>query len=706
MLAISLATVAPAYAQTTHGTTDEVVTEDQLDNTPPADYVVNTETQGDYDDERGDALFPKDHLQEVRITVDETNLNYLLQNAKDKPSVMTDTVTVGDASVSYAGLKTKGDYTLLHTYDDNPGSDRFSFSINFGKYIKKAEYGAKQNLYGVEKISFNNFFFDKSMLKEYASWLIIEAMGLPTPRFCLTKLYINDEYYGVYFMIENLEMNVLERYLDVDKKEIPGYLSKVELTQFKYEELLEDNSPLYEFDEEVYKEVEPMLPTVMEWVRKLNCLSAGTDFDGNRIDVNSQEYIDLLAQIMDVDEAVKYFAVHSFLVQTDSMFTTQKNFGLYVSEAGRAMLLPWDYDLAFGTYYPTDAESTANYDVDMMYLAGDYNGWNGSFKTSAQVYKDYPLFNVIYQNSTLMDKYHEYMADCSVVAALGGKCNATGEVYDSTYVGNMIDGLYDELYAAAEEELASHVYYVNNIKQPYAFKAGNDHIKLIVAMRAIGVYFQLKGENNFVSGNGCSLDLVGNGQPGGWYETNGIISNVLSNGIYFTGSYRDDSWSGKSPKITVRDVTETTPGYEQIQALKETGEVISYRVYNTVTPKNGYTLNVPLGSKTYAPEIYTMTEGVMNRQEVTVSDNIARATFDVPEIVIICYSFTAPEPETTETAQSDEAVTTQADAGNSETKENTTNWALIGGAAALIAVLVGGLAIGNSKKKKKSEEDN
>ena len=81
----------------THGTATEWITEDMVNNTPPADYVINSDTQGKA--ERGDysAYFLTDEIQEVHITIDENNLNYLLQNAADEPYVMTESVTIGDA---------------------------------------------------------------------------------------------------------------------------------------------------------------------------------------------------------------------------------------------------------------------------------------------------------------------------------------------------------------------------------------------------------------------------------------------------------------------------------------------------------------------------------------------------------------------------------------------------------------------------------
>ena len=424
-----------ADATLTHGTSDTLITEDMLDTEVPSDYTVNESMQADASEGLYDAYFLKDSIQTVEIELDENNLNYLLQNAADKPSVLTQSVTIGGETIYYAGLKTKGNYTLEHAVTDNAGSDRFSFTINFGKYVKKKDYGVTQNFYGCSKISFNNFYFDKSMLKEYMALCLMTEMGVPTPQYGLAKLYINGDYYGVYFMVEAYDSSILEQYYGVDDDELSSYLTKPEDTTFLYDDLLEDNSALWEFDEEVYADVEDMLPTVMDWAEKLNRLSEGTDFDGNAIDVNSEEYLELLGEIYDIDEVVRYFATHSFLCQMDNMFMTYQNFGLYVDTDGKAILIPWDYDLSFGCYYPSDSETTANYNIDVMF--SDANAANLSTDSICEYYEDYPLFHVIYQNEYLRGLYHTYMEDCAKIMALGG--TTSGGVSEGTAYGASAD---------------------------------------------------------------------------------------------------------------------------------------------------------------------------------------------------------------------------------------------------------------------------
>lgn len=617
----------------THGTSSTVITEDMLTTEIPSDYKVNDATQGKAEDGAYNAYFLEQDIQTVQITIDENNLNYLLQNAKDEPYVMAESVTIGDATVGYVGFRTKGNYTLQHAFTDNPGSDRFSFTINFGKYIKKAEYGQKQDFFGCNKISFNNFFFDKTMMKEFFALKLMDEMGLPTPQYGLAKLYINGEYYGVYAMIEALDESILEQYYGVDDDELSSYLCKPTGTNFNYDFILDNPAPLWENDEDTYADVQDMIPTVTEWVRKINCLSDGMDFDGDKIDVNSDEYLELLNQVYDVDEVLRYFATHSWLVQTDNMFDGNQNFGLYVDQQGKAMLLPWDYDLSFGCYFPSTAEATANMDVDVMWR----NGLWGPTYTPEKYYRNYPLFNVIFQNESLMEKYYSYMKECSQIAALGGTVASSGKTYEPGYFNSFIEAMKEELIEAASEKLADNVYYMNNISQPAGVKGGLGNLSKIIAMRAVGVYTQVKGIETTVSGAGCNLETLGNAMQGESSKRGRITIVDETTGIFASAEYSGSN--RQSPKMSLSVIPETDTSYGNIlEALGCSKDKLTlYYIKNSGTPSGDYTLTVPVSQegldagKTYT--IYSCTsDGEVQKLKMTLEGNLYTGTTES-----ICY---------------------------------------------------------------------
>lgn len=619
---------APAGNRITHGTSSTIITKDMLDNKPPADYVINEDTQGKAKDGEYNKYFLKEDLQTVKITIDENNLNYVLQNAVDEPYVMAESVTIGDATLGYVGFKTKGSFTLEHAYTDNPGSDRFSFTINFGKYIKKAQYGKKQDFFGCNKISFNNFFFDKTMMKEFFALKLMDEMGLPTPQYGLAKLYINDQYYGVYAMVEAMDESILEQYYGVEDDELSSYLVKPEGTDFLSSSIKNNPNPLWENDEDTKKDVEDMLPTVYEWVEKLNALHEGTNFDGKKIDVNSEEYITLLNQIYDVDEVLRYFATHSWLCQMDNMFDGFKNYALYVDKQGKAMIMPWDYDLSFGCYYPSTAETTANFPLDVM-----WRNWDGS-TNAKDFYKNHPLFNVIYQNETLRDKYHQYMKECSQIAALGGTLASTGATYEPGYFNSYIEAMEEEIYTAAGEKLASNVYYMNGIRQPADVKSGLPNLAKIIALRAVGVYNKVEGVRTTVSGAGCRLETLGNAIAGDSVKQGNITIVDAATGIFATADYARNNRTAVQLSLKVVNEKDTFFGKiaESLGCSKD--KISLYFMSNKATPSGDYTLTIPMSQeglnagKTYA--IYSCdAEGHVKELKATVMGNLYTVQTDV-----------------------------------------------------------------------------
>lgn len=715
--ALLLSTGVPEQAfaeeeKITHGTAVEWISEDMVNNTPPADYVVNTATQGKAENGDYSAYFLEEDIQTVHIEMEENNLNYLLQNAAEEPYVMTTSVTIGDVALGYCGLKTKGSYTLEHSVTDNDGSDRFSFTVNFGKYIKKKDYGSKQNFFGCNKISFNNFFFDKTMMKEFFALKLMDEMGLPTPEYGLAKLYINGNYYGVYAMVEAMDHSILERYYGMDKDELSSYLCKPEGTRFLYEEIDADPSLLWEQDEDTLKNVEDMIPTVTEWVRNLNWLSNGMDFHGQAVDVNSEEYLQLLNQILDTDEVVKYFAVHSWLCQMDNMFDGQKNFGLYVDQNGRATLVPWDYDLSFGCFYPSSAENTANYPLDVMYRM-DYWRMDELDKMSAEVYEQFPLFHVIYQNDALMEQFHSYMKECSKVATLGGTVASTGKTYEPGYFNSFVEKMQEDVIQAASERLADNVYYMNNIRQPSDVKKGIPNLAKIIAMRSVGVVNQVNGVESTVCTYGCDLSTLGNAIKGE-YRKSGVLTSIdTATGIYVTAEYASGK-NASAPVLTVETLEPEEVIFDMFKTEIGCGDddlMVVYKITNKGTEETAFTLTVPMTQELMqAPgefKFFTHVDGALQEFSMAADDNLYTGEVAAIDYIVVAKGTNIHVGNTAEAA-GDEADGGMSDHGEKleESKksigaQSDTNVfpIAIGFGAILIVVVISFLVYAKNKKK-------
>ena len=143
-----------------------------------------------------------------------------------------------------------------------------------------------------------------------------------------------------------------------------------------------------------------------------------------------------LETYMDVDNLLKYMAVHAFAVNEDSLSGSMAhNYYLYES-GGRLNLIPWDYNLAFGGMGGGDASSVINDPI-----ADPFSGTN--------------FFDTLMENETYHSQYYAYLQQLVSEYIGGGGFDAFYE-----RVRSQIDALvetdptafysYDEYLTAAE----------------------------------------------------------------------------------------------------------------------------------------------------------------------------------------------------------------------------------------------------------------
>ena len=100
---------------------------------------------------------------------------------------------------------------------------------------------------------------------------------------------------------------------------------------------------------------------------------------------------------VDVDAVLRYFVVHNFVVNGDSYTGSMiHNYYLYEKD-GQLSMLPWDYNLAFGTFQGGSAQSTVNDPIDTP-LSVTGSG-------------DRPMADWIFSDEEYTALYHQYFAE-------------------------------------------------------------------------------------------------------------------------------------------------------------------------------------------------------------------------------------------------------------------------------------------------------
>ena len=267
------------------------------------------------------SLFDDTVLHEIRISLEGANLwDDLTSNFEDfYPDIPYKSVTVEiDGNLlEQVGIRQKG--FSSHFFAE---TTKKPLKLNFGKFIDGQKYD------GVKKLNLMNGVGDPAIIKDKVVYNMFRQHGVPGPRVVNAKVYINDEYWGIYGLIEQID----KRYLKRNFADKTGNLWKNQ-----------DNSTLswqgtnpdsYTFELQTNEE-ENDFTKFIEFV----------DFINNTSDVDFESGIE---SIFDLDEYLRILAIDILTNNWDSYIEHGRNWYLYHEPKTNKMhWLPWDYNFAF-----------------------------------------------------------------------------------------------------------------------------------------------------------------------------------------------------------------------------------------------------------------------------------------------------------------------------------------------------------------------
>ena len=193
-----------------------------------------------------------------------------------------------------------------------------------------------------------------------------------------------------------------------------------------------------------------------------------------------------LEEVLDMDEVLRYFVVHNFVVNGDS-YTGSMIHNYYLHEKdGKLGMIPWDYNLAFGTFQAGDAASSVNTSIDEP-VNGDLD--------------DRPMIGWIFTDESYTEQYHALFTE-----------------FIQRWFSN---GELEALIAETAEMIRPYVE-----KDPTKFctteefEAGVEAISDFVSLRGEAVSRQLAGDGSAVETGDLKLSDMGSmggggGTPGG-----------------------------------------------------------------------------------------------------------------------------------------------------------------------------------------------
>ena len=153
-----------------------------------------------------DKIFDTSYVHEINIEISEEDWADLKANPTAKTKYKTN-VTIDGETLNEVSFATKGN-TSLSSVASDPDSDRYSFKLNFGKYVDDQTY------YGMQKLNLNNLYADATYMKDYLSYQIFRAAGADASLASYVHLSVNGESFGLYLAVEEVDESFLARNTD------------------------------------------------------------------------------------------------------------------------------------------------------------------------------------------------------------------------------------------------------------------------------------------------------------------------------------------------------------------------------------------------------------------------------------------------------------------------------------------------------------
>lgn len=347
----------------------------------------------------------------IDIVMDTADWQNMLNTASEKKWHSCDVVVNGQL-LHNVGIRPKGD-SSLSSIAASPNFNRYSFKLRFDKYQDG------QRCWGLDRLCLNNNYGDATNMKEAMAYDMFRFLGADTPLYNYASITVNGEYWGVYLALEDVNEAFLRRNYGTQKGALykPGDVGGQEEPELEYEE----------FQESPAESAAEAAPTDDKTAAAMTGESGGEGgADLNYIDDKLESYwgiwpcavtktgktahrrvVDALKNIaagndpesyMDVDNVLRYMAVHSFTVNNDSLSGDgAHNYYLYESD-GRLNLIPWDYNLCFGAYEMNWGSDTAISETATEMVN----------KPIDDLWPLTRFFDVILQNEEYLAKYHAY----------------------------------------------------------------------------------------------------------------------------------------------------------------------------------------------------------------------------------------------------------------------------------------------------------
>ncbi len=317
-------------------------------------------------------VFPQDEITTIRIVMDPDSLALIVDNLDlysdhEYPATFIFQNSSLIDTVENVGFRLRG--------NTSREAAKKSFKVSFNTF-------SNTQWQGLEKLNLNGQHNDPSLIRTKLCWDMIREAGLPGARTAYVKLYINDEFKGVYLNVEHYDENFAAAYFDnqgdgnLFKCLYPADLDFLGSNPDLYK-MTPFGSRAYDLKTNMY---EDDYTDLAEFIAELNNSSS------SQLICNLQEHFN-------IDDYLKYAALEVLQGHWDGYIFNNNNYYLYHDQkTDRINWIAYDLDNTLGIDW-----------FDMSWANRNIYNWDQSGTNR-------PLYEILIENQQLRNQFSHYIS--------------------------------------------------------------------------------------------------------------------------------------------------------------------------------------------------------------------------------------------------------------------------------------------------------
>jgi spore coat protein CotH len=312
--------------------------------------------------------FLQNEVASVYITIETADLNLILTDSSHANTEFPATFRYQSSSLSDTVL------TIGFRLRGNTSRDaaKKSFKVSFNEFVPGRKW------LGLEKLNLNGEHNDVSIMRQRISMQLLKNAAIPVARTSYVKLYINNEYKGLYLNVEHIDEEFLQkRFLNDDHGNLFKCAYGANL------KIIGTNQAAYETTYE------------LKTNKSINDYSGLINFINTLNNSSDNDFTCEIQNVFDVELFLRTYAAEILVGQWDGYAVNMNNYYLYQRPSdGKFTFLQYDLDNTFGIDWGViQQEDWSNRNI--------YTWFNG----------DKPLCKRLLENPYFKDRFTFHMKD-------------------------------------------------------------------------------------------------------------------------------------------------------------------------------------------------------------------------------------------------------------------------------------------------------